>query len=93
MTKTEVIETVRQSVEAEKMGDISFVVDTENVQNGSNWWRVPVRPSHLPEKLFTLYEFLADIEQQIATRAINGEHILLLAGDPLHEEITVTDGN
>ena len=86
MSKHEIAEMVRKHLAGQKLGDIYFEVDEARIQTGDNWWRVPVRPSRLPEKLYTIYEFLAEIEEEISTS--EKHNILLMGGDPLMEETT-----
>ena len=49
----------------ERLGDIYFQVDESRILTGEVWVRVPVRPSHLPKKLYTLYEFLSEKQEEI----------------------------
>jgi hypothetical protein len=84
MTKIEVASLVEKYLADARLDDIYFVVDRERIQTGDNWYRVPIRPSYLPQKLFRLYEFLAEYEVEIADKEkIN---ILLTSGEPLVEE-------
>ena len=84
MRKSEIAAIVRKRLDNALLGDIYFVVDEERIQTGANWYRVPIRPSRLPKKLFQLYEYLAEFEVEIAEQEkIN---ILLVSGEPLVEE-------
>ena len=84
MSNKEVAEMVQQYLADRRLGDIYFMVNEERIRNGDNWWRVPVRPSRLPEKLFTFYELLAEVEEEI--REKENINILLMTGEPLTEE-------
>ena len=88
MSKLELSAIVRRHLEGKRLGDITFTVDESGIQTGDDWWRVPVRPSYLPRKLFTLYEFLAEVEQEIFEA--EGRNILLLTGEPLSERNETT---
>jgi hypothetical protein len=86
MTNSEVAALVSKHLEDRHLDDISFVVDEANIRSGDNWWRVPVRPSRLPERLFTFFELLAGAEEEI--REQEGRNILLMTGEPLEGETT-----
>lgn len=64
-------------------GVMLFVVDAD-VYKIDDWWRVPVRPSRWPKRMFELYEVLAEVEDNLQER----EHlnILLATGEPLEED-------
>jgi hypothetical protein len=84
MSKHDIAELVRRHSTGQQLGDIYFEVDVERIQTGDNWWRVPVRPSRLPCKLYTMYEFLAELEDEIAST--ENRNILLMTGEPLFED-------
>jgi hypothetical protein len=84
MSKHDIAEVVRKHLTGQTLGDIYFVVDEARIQTGDNWWRVPVRPSRLPEKIYPLYEFLAELEEKISTK--EEWNILLMGGEPLFED-------
>jgi hypothetical protein len=92
MSKTEIIELVRRYTDATRLRDIYFVVDEKGVIVGDGWYRVPVRPSRLPERLFEFYELLVETGEEIAEK--EGINVLLMTGEPLEapdgEAATVT---
>lgn len=83
MTKSEIVERVREHLSGAQFGDITFSVGETGVQAGDGWYRVTLRPSHLPESLFALYEFVAEHEVRIADA--EGVNILLSVGEPTGE--------
>ena len=49
-------------------GGITLEVAPDGVRWDEFWWRVRVRPSQEPAKLFEYYEALADIEEELEAR-------------------------
>ena len=84
MTKKVVAEKVRAELERVQVNGITLEVVDADVYKVDNWWRVPVRPSRWPKRMFELYEALAEAEANLQER----EHlnILLATGKPLSEE-------
>ena len=84
MTKAIVAEKVRQELQGVEVSGITLQVEEADVRKIDNWWRVPVRPSRWPRRMFELYEVLAEVEDNLQER----EHlnILLATGTPLDEE-------
>lgn len=84
MTKTDVAEKVRQELRGVEVSGITLQVEDADVYKIDDWWRVPVRPSRWPKRMFELYEVLAEVEDNLQER----EHlnILLATGVPLEEE-------
>jgi hypothetical protein len=62
---------------------ISFETDAARIWQGDNWWRVPVRPSRWPRRMFPIYEEMAEAEQEIADK--ENLNILLHISEPLTE--------
>lgn len=84
MSKSEIAAMVRKHIDGEKLGDIYFEVDEPGILTGEGWVRVPIRPSHLPRKLSTLYNFLMDKADEIyETEQVE---IMLLSGEVLFED-------
>lgn len=83
-SNSEIASLVRQHLTNRSLGDIRFEVEDNHIQAGENWWRVPVRPTRLPVRLSSLYEFLADVEEEL--NAKGPYNILLMSGEPLEEE-------
>lgn len=84
MGKREIAQIVNKHLTQQLLDNIYFVADEANIQGGDSWWRVPVRPSRLPEQLFKFYELLAEVEEEI--REQENVNVLLMTGEPLEEE-------
>ncbi len=84
MTKEVVAEKVRAELKHVQVNGVTLEVVDADVYKVDNWWRVPVRPSRWPKRMFELYEALAEVEDDLQER----EHlnILLATGYPLEEE-------
>ena len=84
MTKAVVAEKVREELQGVEVSGITLQVEDDDVYKVDNWWRVPVRPSRWPKRMFELYEVLAEVEDNLQER----EHlnILLATGLPLEED-------
>jgi hypothetical protein len=65
MTKGEVAAKVREAIGGRRPGGVSLEVIESAIERVEDWWRVPVRPSAWPEKRYTYYEELADIEEEL----------------------------
>ncbi len=75
---------VRHYLAGRHVEDITFEVDAEHIESGDNWWRVPVRPSRWPKRLFLVYEEMAEVEGEILeTKGLN---VLLFTAEPLTED-------
>jgi hypothetical protein len=63
-------------------GGVTVEVDPDGIQRRESSWRVRVRPSKEPAKLFEYYEALADVELELEER----EHlnVWLVTADPEH---------
>lgn len=85
MTNAEIARLVEKHLAGRRLDGIYFVVDEPNIRDGDNWWRVPVRASRLPQRTFTLFELLAEVEEEI--RDEEGRNILLMTGEPLTEDV------
>ncbi len=81
MTKQEVGALVQKYLDANPLGDITFSVLRDEVQQERYSWGVPVRPSRQPQTMYAYYEVLAEVETQIEER----EHISILFV-PVYEE-------
>ena len=83
-TKETVARKVRERLKDVSVTGITMEVGEENIHKVDNWWRVPIRPSRWPKKMFEFYEVLAEVENDLQEK----EHldVLLFTGDPLEEE-------
>ena len=84
LTKETVAQKVRERLKDVSVTGITMEVGEENIHKVDNWWRVPIRPSRWPKKMFEFYEVLAEVENDLQEK----EHldVLLFTGDPLEEE-------
>ncbi len=84
MTKSVVAEKVRQGLQQVEVSGITLQVVDEDVYQVDEWWRVPVRLSRWPARMFDFYEALATVTEELQ----EAEHlnILLETGDVLNEE-------
>ncbi len=83
MTKAVVAEKVRQELQRVEVSAITLQVVDEDVYKVDEWWRVPVRPSRWPARMFDFYEALSTVEDDLQ----EAEHlnILLETGEPLEQ--------
>jgi hypothetical protein len=51
----------------------------ESAVGNQLWWRVPIVPRPSPERLFPLYEVMAEVQQRL--RAESHDNIILFAAD------------
>ena len=84
MNKSEIAALVQKHLNGERLGDIYFQVDEPGILTGEGWVRVPVRPSHLPQRLSTFYGFLADMAEKIYEA--EQTNVLLMTGDALFDD-------
>jgi hypothetical protein len=84
LTKETVAQKVRERLKNVSVTGITMEVGDENIHKVDNWWRVPIRPSRWPKRMFEFYEVLAEVENDLQEK----EHldVLLFTGDPLEEE-------
>ncbi len=84
MTKAMVAEKVRQELQGVEVSGITLQVDDEDVYQVEGYWRVPIRPSRWPARMFDFYEALSVVEDDLQ----EAEHlnILLETGEPLDKE-------
>lgn len=84
LTKEAVAEKVRERLKNVSVAGITMEVGDGNIHKVDNWWRVPIRPSRWPKRMFEFYEVLAEVENDLQEK----EHldVLLFTGDPLEEE-------
>ena len=85
LTPQEVADRVRPYVATKKVGAISLSIDEPRIRLQHGYWRIPIRPSLEPQPLFSYYEALADLEDEIQER--EGIKVTMASGNPLTEEI------
>jgi hypothetical protein len=75
---------VREYLRDSKPGGVTLDVDESHIHRIDSWWRVPIRPSRWPERMFEFYEVLAEIESEIQER----EHldVIFSTGEPIEED-------
>lgn len=83
MTKQEVGVLVQKYLDVNPLGDITLAVLPKDVRKERYSWRVPVRPSRQPEKIYAYYEVLAEVETQVEEH----ENVNILFA-PVYEEET-----
>ena len=84
MTKQEIAAIVRKHLDKERIGDITFEVRDDEVITGDDWWRIPVHPSRLPDRMLVYHLLMSDVEQEISEQ--EGFNILLMSGESLDGE-------
>lgn len=84
LTKQQVAQKVRDRLVGVEPGGVTLHVVDEDVYKVDDWWRVPIRPSRWPKRMFEFYEVLAELEDELQEQ----EHlnILMATGEPLEEE-------
>ena len=90
-TKAGVAQKVREYLVDRHPGGITLNVVDDDVIRYDNWWRVPVRPSAWPARLFEYYETLAEVEGDLQER----EHldVLIATGEPDGERLPALTAN
>ena len=66
------------------LDDIALKPDEAHIHLRNGYWNIPIRPSRWPNPLFSYYEVLADIEDEVQER--EGLKVTLASGEPLTEE-------
>ena len=64
-SKHHLAETIRLYLDRCQPGGIALEVDPDGIRQVDGWWRVPIRPSIMPGKLYEYNEALATIEQEL----------------------------
>jgi hypothetical protein len=83
-TTSDVVQLVRRYLADVRLDDdIYLEVDEPHIRQGDNWWRVPVRLSRWPKRMFGYYTVLAEIEAEIAEK--EKVNVLFSTGEPLTE--------
>ena len=85
-TTSDVVQLVRRYLADVRLdgGSIYLEVDESHIRRSDNWWRVPVRLSRWPKRMFDYYTVLAEVEQEIAEK--ENLNILFSTGEPLMED-------
>ncbi len=83
MTKQEIAQVVRERLVNCRPGGVTLEVVEDDIRRIDGWWRVPVRPSVWPARMYEYYEALAEIEADIQEQ--RHLDILLSTGEPLSE--------
>jgi len=84
LTSQEIADKVRPYLQGRRIGDISLTLDESRIHLRNDYWRIPIRPSHWPERTFAYYEELADLEDEVQTK--EGIKVTTASGDPLDAE-------
>ena len=79
---SDVAQKVAEYLKDRRPGGVSVAVDPHGVQQAESSWRVRVRPSKEPAKLFKYYEALADVEIELEER--EQLNVWLVTSDPEH---------
>ena len=84
MTKALIAEKVRQELQGVAVPGTTWQVVDEDIYKVEDYWRVPVRLSRWPTRMFDIYEALATANVELQ----NAEHlnIVIETGDVLDEE-------
>jgi hypothetical protein len=86
LTRSEIAQKVRAYIRDRHPGGVTLEVVEQGIHKMDYWWRVPVRPSAWPEKMFEYYEALAEVESEIQEK----EHLNILLSTGAPEEAPVT---
>ena len=83
MTKELIAEKVRQEIAGVEVPGITLQVMDEDVYQANDYWRVPVRPSRWPKRMFDFYEAMSAVEEELQ----DTQHlkIVIETGEPLDE--------
>lgn len=81
---TAIADAVRPYLKGYQPDGITFEVLSDKIRQIDHWWRVPIQPSHWPDRLFPIYETLAIIEEKLQDE--NGLNILLSLGEPVNTD-------
>jgi hypothetical protein len=84
LTPKDVADKVRPYLIGRHIGDISLTLDENRIHLRNDYWRIPIRPSRWPEKMFAYYEELADLEEEVQEK--EGIKVTMASGDPIDEE-------
>lgn len=85
LTNHEIANIVRNRLKDYRPGGLTLEVVENGIQKGENWWRVPVRPSAWPEKLYAYYEAMAEVEEDILEN--DNLNILFMTSEPLEAPV------
>jgi hypothetical protein len=91
-----VAQKVAEYLKERRPGGVTVAVDPEGVQERESSWRVRVRPSEEPSRLFRYYEDLADVEIELEER--EQLNVWLVTADPEHspsaqDQLPITHGS
>jgi hypothetical protein len=80
MSEKGVAQKVREYLRDRHVDGVTLEVVEDAIRKVDYWWRVPVRPSIWPKRMFEYYEALAEVESEIQEK----EHlnILLATSEP-----------
>lgn len=84
MTSIDIADIVRPYVAKTTIGDITLWLDESHIKLQNDYWRIPIRPSREPEKLFPYFEALADLT--IELQDTEGIKVSISPGEPLTED-------
>jgi hypothetical protein len=85
LTNKAIADIVRNRLKDCRPGGLMLEVVEEGIQKGENWWRVPVRPSAWPEKLYEYYEAMAEVEEDILEN--DNLNILFMTSEPVETPV------
>jgi hypothetical protein len=88
ITQSEIAQKVRESIRDRHPGGVTLEVVEQGIRKVDYWWRVPVRPSAWPEKMFEYYEALAEVESEIQEK----EHLNILLSTSEPSEASLAGG-
>lgn len=79
LTKEQVIQKILPYLKEYQNG-FTLEIVPEGMRQVDDWWRVPVRPSSLPDRLYEYYEALAEIELDLDDK--EDLNIVLMTSEP-----------
>ena len=84
MTKEFIAEKVRQELAGVEVPGVTLQVVDADVYQADDYWRVPVRPSRWPKRMFDFYEAMSVVEEELQ----DTQHlkIVIETGEPLDED-------
>lgn len=80
LSKEEIARRVQDHLRDRRPGGVRLKVVEAGIRKVDHWWRVPVRPSALPARLFEYYEALAEVEAELQEN--ERLNVVLATGEP-----------
>jgi hypothetical protein len=85
-TTQKVARKVREYLEDCRPDGLMLEVMEDQILHGEGWWRVPVRPSAMPPKLYQYYEAMVEVEEELQEK--EGLNILFMTSEPVEATLS-----